>query len=99
MVRAIREEITSFDSTLQGSFDALEARCEALEKKGGGHAQELERHEHNHRALADRVDGLQRQSAEQDQRVAQRLEQLGHTGGQALDSLRLLGPRLDKMSQ
>jgi hypothetical protein len=99
MVRAIREELTSFDSTLQGSFDALEARCEALEKKGGWHVQELERHEHNHRVLADRVDGLQRQSAEQDQRVAQSLEQLGQTGSQALDRLQLLGRRLDKMSQ
>merc|ERR1719343_993763 len=94
MARATHEEISSFHSTLQGSFDALEARCEALEKKGGGHAQELERHEHDHRALADRVDGLQRQSAEQNQRVTQ----LGHTCSQAFDGLHLLGRGLDKMS-
>merc|ERR1719343_396445 len=95
MARATHEEISSFHSTLQGSFDALEARCEALEKSGGGHAHELERHEHEHRALADQVDVLQRQSAERDQRVAQ----LDHTCGQAFDGLQLLGRGLDKMSQ
>jgi len=90
------QELTSLESRLH---EALGARCAALEKKGGEQAQDLERYGHHQRALAERVDGLQRQSAEQDKRVAQELEQLGHTSGQALDSLRLVGPRLDKMAQ
>jgi len=93
------QEFASFELRLHSCFEALGARCEALEKKGGEHAQDLERHRHDQCAFADRVNGLQRQCVEQEQRVAQELEQLGHVSGQALDSLRALGPRLDKMSQ
>jgi len=104
VARAISEGIASFDSTLRGSFDALEARCEALEKKAEGpprnssgtstHQESVEALELANQQMVVRLETLQSQASMlHDSLKAQEQE------CKALDSLRLLGPRLDKMSQ